>query len=297
MRRVLVARFASALVAAVVLSGAAFAALVNASAPDAKAVVTPVPVPVFGMSPKAFLPLVLVPSSKFTTLPPGSALPSDAQCAARVQHKPENKRVNVTYNATPGDQQLGSDVFSGDDPRAYTEIGIRVTGHFSGTTDEILQWAACKWGVDEDIVRAQAALESWWHQDAKGDWGTDSDRCPPGHGLGVDDPVNHPDTCPESWGLLQIRYPYQVSAWPGMANSSAFEADTAYAIWRACYEGYEGWLNQVDRGRDYGPGDVWGCVGRWYAGRWHTSEAEYYIGRVKDYLNSRIWEQPNFQEQ
>jgi len=296
MRRVLVARFASALVAAVVLSGVAFEALVNASAPDAKAVVTPVPVPVFGMSPKAFLPLVLVPSSNFTTLPPGSMLPSDAQCAARVQHKPENKLVNVVYNATPGDQQLGSDVFSGDDPRAYTEIGIRVTGHFSGTTDEILQWAACKWGVDEDIVRAQAALESWWHQDAKGDWGTDSDRCPPGHGLGVDDPVNHPDTCPESWGLLQIRYPYQVSAWPGMANSSAFEADTAYAIWRACYEGYEGWLNQVDRGRDYGPGDVWGCVGRWYAGRWHTSEAEYYIGRVKDYLNSRIWEQSYFQE-
>ncbi|MBS1245750.1 MAG: hypothetical protein H6R36_405, partial [Chloroflexi bacterium] len=90
MRRVLVARFASALVAAAVLSGTAFAALVNASAPDAKAVVTPVPVPVFGMSPKAFLPLMLVPSSNFTTLPPGSALPSDAQCAARVKRKPEN---------------------------------------------------------------------------------------------------------------------------------------------------------------------------------------------------------------
>ncbi len=164
MKRILVARFASALVAAAVLSGAAFAALVNASALDAKAVVTPVPV--FGMSPRAFLPLVLVPSSKFTTLPPGSALPSDAQCAARVKRKPENKRVNVTYNATPGNQQLGSDIFGGDDPRAYTEIGSRVTGHFSGTTDEILQWAACKWGIDEDIVRAQAAIESWWHQDA-----------------------------------------------------------------------------------------------------------------------------------
>ena len=284
----------SALVVAVVWRGAAFAALVNTSAPDV--VVTPVPVPVFGMLPRAFLPLMLVPSSKFTTLPPGSALPSDVQCAARVQHKPENKPANVVYNATLGNQQLGSGVFSGDDPRAYTEIGVRVTGHFSGTTDEILQWAACKWGVDEDIVRAQAATESWWHQGAKGDWGTNASRCPPGHGLGVDDPVNHSDTCPESWGLLQTRYPYQVSAWPGMANSSAFEVDTAYAIWRACYEGYEVWLNQVDRGQDYGPGDVWGCVGRWYAGRWHTSEAEYYIDRVKDYLNSRIWEQPNFQE-
>jgi hypothetical protein len=292
MRRVLVVLFA--LVATVVLSEVAFAALVNASAPDA--VVTPMPVPVFGMSPRTFLPLVLVPSSKFTTLPLGSALPSDAQCGARVKHKPENKRMNDMYNATPSHQQLGSDIFSGDDPRAYAEVGVRVTGYFSGTTDEILQWAACKWGIDEDIVRAQAAIESWWHQDAKGDWGTDSDRCPPGHGLGVDDPVSHPDACPESWGLLQTRYPYEVSAWPGMANSTAFEVDTAYAIWRACYEGYEGWLNQVDHGQDYGPGDVWGCVGRWFAGRWHTSEAESYIGRVKGYLNDRIWEQPNFQE-
>ena len=296
MRRVLVVL--STLIAAV-LSGATLAAPANASTRDAalaEGVVTPVPVPVFGMSPKAFLPLVLVSSSKFTTLPLGSALPSDAQCAARVRRQPEDRPANVAHNATPGNQQLGSDVFSGDDPRAYSEFGVRVTGYFSGTTDETLQWAACKWGIDEDIVRAQAAVESWWHSDAKGDWGTEAGRCPPGHGLGVDDPVNHPDTCPESWGLLQTRYPYHVSAWPGMASSSAFQVDAAYAVWRACYEGYEGWLNQVGHGQDYAPGDVWGCVGRWYAGRWHTSEAEYYIGRVKAYLNARVWDQPYFQE-
>ena len=40
----------------------------------------------------------------------------------------------------------------------------RVTGNFTGTTDQIIQWAACKWGIDEDIVRAQAAKESGWHQ-------------------------------------------------------------------------------------------------------------------------------------
>jgi hypothetical protein len=289
-RRVLI--LLSVLVAAAGLNGAA-----KATRTDARAlvvVVTPVRVPVFGMSPRAFLPAVLA-QNKLATLPPGSALPSDAQCADRVQHRAENKRVNVTHNATPGNQQLGSDIFSGDDPRAYTEMGVRVTGHFTGTTDEILQWAACKWGIDKDIVRAQAATESWWHQDAKGDWGTDANRCPPGHGLGVDDPTR-PGECPESWGILQTRYPYEQSAWPGMADSTAFEADTAYAIWRACYEGYEGWLNQVERGADYGPGDVWGCVGRWYAGRWHTQPAETYIARVKDYLDARIWEQPYFQE-
>jgi autotransporter family porin len=65
---------------------------------------------------------------------------------------------------------------------------------------------------------------------------------------------------------------------------------------RACYEGYELWLNNVDRGSQYAAGDMWGCVGRWYAGRWHTTAAESYITKVKDYLNQRIWESASFQE-
>jgi autotransporter family porin len=247
------------------------------------------PVPVFGLSPRTFLPIVLR-SPRLATLPPGSALPTDAQCAVRVKAKPENKSINLNYNTTVGHQQLAGDFFGGSDPRANAEIAPRVTGHFTGTTNMILQWAACKWGMDEDIVRAQAAVESWWRQSALGDWGTDPDHCPPGHGLGVDDPISHPGECPESWGLLQTRYPYQISAWPGMADSSAFNVDTAFAIWRACFEGYEWWLNQVERGADYGPGDAWGCLGRWYSGRWHTPEAETYIDKVKSYRDSRIWE-------
>jgi hypothetical protein len=271
------------------MTGAAFAAKPGA------AWLAVTPAPVFGMKRVAFLPVVFG-SSHFMILPPGSALASDATCAASVRRKPENKGVNAAYNATMGHQHLGDDIFSGSDPRANTEIAVRVTGSFTGTTDMILQWAACKWGIDEDVVRAQAALESWWRQSAQGDWGTSADRCPPGHGPGVDDPINHPDECPESWGILQTRFPYESSAWPDVANSTAFEADTAYAIWRACFEGYEVWLNQVDRGRDYAPGDMWGCVGRWYAGRWHTPEAESYITRVKSYLDSRIWESPDFGE-
>jgi hypothetical protein len=266
------------------MTGAAFAAKPGA------AWLAVTPAPVFGLKPVAFLPVVF-DSSHFTILPPGSALASDATCAASVRRKPENKDVNTVYNATMGHQHLGDDIFSGSDPRANTEIAVRVTGSFTGTTDMILQWAACKWGIDEDVVRAQAAIESWWRQWAQGDWGTSA-----GHGPGVDDPINHPDECPESWGILQTRFPYERSAWPGVASSTAFEADTAYAIWRACFEGYEVWLNQVDRGRDYAPGDMWGCVGRWYTGRWHTPEAETYITRVKSYLDSRIWESTDFGE-
>ena len=231
----------------------------------------------------------------FSTLPPGSPLPGDAACAAAVKPAPENKGDNATYNATPGNQGLAADFFNpgSGDPRANTEIAARVSGEFTGTTDEILQWAACKWGADEDMVRAQAAIESWWHQDAKGDWGSDPSRCPPGHGLGVD---GTPGMCPESWGLLQNRYPYEQSAWPGIKTSSAFNADTAYAIWRACFEGYEWWLNDVEQGEVYAAGDAWGCFGRWFSGRWHTAAAEGYIDAVQDYLDQHIWEEPYFQE-
>ncbi len=73
-------------------------------------------------------------------------------------------------------------------------------------------------------------------------------------------------------------------------------ADTAYAIWRACYDGYETWLNTVQAGSVYRAGDAWGCVGRWFAGRWHTAPAQQYIARVRLYLRERIWTQPDFQQ-
>ncbi len=86
-------------------------------------------------------------SDYFSTLPPGSSLPSDSNCASRVKHRSENKGMNASYNVTRGNQSLASDFFgSADDPRANSQIAPRVSGNFTGTTDEILQWNACKWG-------------------------------------------------------------------------------------------------------------------------------------------------------
>ncbi len=231
---------------------------------------------------------------RFTTRPPGAALPSGAQCAlwVRAKHFPENKSANKRANATTG-HSIGTSFFTGDDPRANSRVAPRVDGQFTGTTREILRWAACEWGVDEDLVLAQAAIESWWQQGNLGDWTTDASRCAPGRGLGAD---GKPGQCPESFGILQNRYPYEKPAWPGIATSTAMNADLAYAIWRTCFEGYESWLNTVERGRDYAAGDAWGCVGRWFSGRWHVAGGETYVGRVRDYLNQRIWETPNFQQ-
>ena len=49
-------------------------------------------------------------------------------------------------------------------------------------------------------------------------------------------------------GIMQNRYPFERSAWAGIYNSTAMNADTAFAIWRACFEGYAHWLNTFERG-------------------------------------------------
>jgi hypothetical protein len=41
----------------------------------------------------------------------------------------------------------------------------RVDGQFTGTTDEIIQWAAAKWGLPDNLIRAEAVVESYWYQD------------------------------------------------------------------------------------------------------------------------------------
>jgi hypothetical protein len=213
------------------------------------------------------------------TLPPGSPLPSDAECAARVRPAAEIREVNRVPNATRGA------------PSGASGLLGRVTGNFTGTTDEIIQWAACKWGFDEDIIRAQTAKESWWLQSAMGDRTTDPSGCAPGHEIGKD---GFPGECPESFGVQQVRYPYWGWAFPHAITSTAHNLDAALAARRSCYEGNEVWLNQFERGRDYVGGDLWGCVGLWFSGRWYTPAAESYIQEVKDYLAQRIWTRPEF---
>ncbi|HZQ56819.1 MAG TPA: cell wall-binding repeat-containing protein [Acidimicrobiales bacterium] len=220
----------------------------------------------------------------FSTLPPGAPLPDDATCASEVRATPENRPDNATTNATRGVQKNLTSPYP---------TFARVDGNYAGTTDEIIQWVACKWGIDEDVVRAQASIESWWHQSTLGDWGTDAAACAIGYAIGVD-PSGHPGQCPQSVGLLQVRYPYWTNGFPQVETSTAYNADYAYAAWRACFEGQETWLNTVDRVGTYGPGDMWGCLGVWYSGRWRTSAADGYIAAVQQNLSQRVWEQPDF---
>ena len=231
----------------------------------------------------------------FSTLPPGAALPSGATCASlvRASPSPENRPANERFNATAG-APVGRGFFPQGDSPQISALATRVNGDFTGTTEDILRWAACKWGIDQDIVFAQAAVESWWNQTQLNDWRKDASSCAPGHGLGADGKTGE---CPESFGILQNKYIYLKPAWPGLSTSTAMNADVAYAIWRSCYDGDEVWLNNQPRGKQYAAGDLWGCVGRWFAGSWYTAPADRYIASVKEYMSERIWEQQSFAKQ
>jgi len=220
-----------------------------------------------------------------TTLPPGSALPDGATCRTRVVAAAEIRPQNSVQNATAGHNKNLSGTFK-----------ARVDGNFTGTTDEIIQWVACKWGIDVNIVRAQAAKESYWTQANKGDWTTTASSCPPAHPLGADGLAGQ---CPESYGMLQVRWNYfgppaGFDSWPEAETSTAYNADMAYSSWRDCYEGNYGWLNTVEHTGTYAAGDAMGCVGVWFAGRWKTTEANTYTQAVQDYYNQKIWLEPGF---
>ncbi len=232
--------------------------------------------------------------TRFTTLPPGATLPSESECASRVRRNSwEPRRDNYTANHTiPSAQQITGlapwDADIGQDPKADT-LRRQITGNFTGTTDEIFQWVACKWGIDEDIVRAEAVAESHWYQGQEGDQTNDRRLCPPDTWNGT--------FCYQSYGILQIKYFYFKTSWPMSRADTAFNAEYVYGVIRACYEGWTMYLSErtpTSGYQRYHAGDIWGCIGRWYSGGWYDPGAIDYINSVKAYLANEEWRQPEF---
>ncbi|MGB9280069.1 MAG: hypothetical protein WCB57_08310 [Pseudonocardiaceae bacterium] len=150
----------------------------------------------------------------------------------------------------------------------------RIDGNFTGTTGEILAWGACKWGLDADIVRAVAVQESDWRQSTVGDKSHDPNDC-----VGGATPP-----CPTSFGITQLKHLYLPGSYPLSQRSTAFNVDYYGARIRSCYDGWVTYL-----GGDYGPGDIWHCVGWHWSGYWKDGGAGHYIMRVRHYLDTKPW--------
>jgi hypothetical protein len=214
--------------------------------------------------------------SRFVDSAPGTSLPSGQRCAqlvtsagATAERHPENDEANHR-RAVPGHEydlpRWNRESF-GMDPAAES-FGDRIDGAFEGTTDQIIRWGACKWGFDEDVVRAVAQTESSWRQSVEGDKGADGNFL--------------------SFGLLQVKKSAHSGTFPATQLSTAFNVDYALGYRRACYEGYLLWLART--APNYRAGDAWGCVGHWFSGEWHDGPGDAYIGRVRSNLRDRLWE-------
>jgi hypothetical protein len=204
----------------------------------------------------------------FGLAPLGTSLPrSDAYCASHVLPMAENVPGNASANQDV--PPAGTNFDWG--PSTQTGAGLKanfadVDGDFSGTTGEILEWAACKWGWNQDYAFAEAVVESVWNQ---------------------------AEVSGNSYGILQVSVsqdgdpPSANSGWggyPWVQESTAVDADAQMAYLRACYDGDTPWL-----GNGYQAGDAWGCIGSWFSGDWDSSAAESYISSVQQQLNSQSW--------
>ena len=169
---------------------------------------------------------------------------SDARAArlvdrSRFEPRPANRAAT---HRRPTGAQLRAFRAQSDMPYARY-----VSGRFTGTTDEVIQWAARKWGFAPDLLRAVGTVESWWRMSTVGDNG-------------------------DSFGLFQVRRPFHCDE-PVCAqfrDDAALNADYYGGILRAYYDGRQRWLNTVAR-RERAALSARRCLGlgrRWFSGRW-----------------------------
>jgi hypothetical protein len=216
------------------------------------------------------------PPGQYSTLLPYNAagLPlSEAAAAARVSPVTERIAANATANNTPGPQDTASIPWG----PATTGKGVmwtnylaRATGWFVGTTDEIFSWGCFRWGLDEDLVHAEAVRESSWRQATQGDAGL-------------------------SQSILQIRAARSGSSGPGVNNSwggypwthdsTPLAVDYFCAWFRAALDGH--WPGFPSTSGYALMDFYWGVVGSWYSGQFQTSSQ--YVTNVKNALSGRTW--------
>lgn len=237
----------------------------------------------------------------FPTLAPHAALPSGRQCAMEIragkswEPRPSNAAANQRVPTSVELAEFHLAPIKGS--FAPRDDFARVDGQFTGTTDQILRWGACKWGIDENVVRAEAVAESHWRQDDTGDSSSDVAHCPPGVGFpGAWDGAS----CKLSYGILQMKFT-SFNGWPLSKDSTAFNVDFRLAYQRACMNGDISYLRRQIPAGGYptypnGTTDqmLWGCMGDWFSGSWCDAGALRYIAELKSDLADRTWSKAGF---
>ena len=257
-------------------------------------------------------------SQHFATVSSSASLPTGAQCAAMIPATSENVPANTPFNQImPTAAQLSAYAANGytfDYRDSYAQYQ-RVDGQYTGSTDMIVRWAACKYGIDEDVVRAQGWIESGWLQGGAGDKRTTQAQCVQGSfsalwNTTIGEPdgstVSCPNCCYQSWSLWQTKVYYEWMTWPQIMQSTAFAADYRYADQRACMDGaYTSYYASSGQQPNTYAADIanyqsnpnstntarvlWGCIGMHYSGSWYDSGAQTYISAAQNAMLTQPW--------
>jgi hypothetical protein len=164
------------------------------------------------------------------------------------------------------------------------------------STDDLIQWAAVKWGIPADWVRAQMEVESGWQQSARGDpanvpsaWYS---RFPAQ--ARIPSPLPSSLAAYESMGISEVKWRPDGSADPGSEplrwKSTAFALDLYAAKVRFFYDGNCHWC-----GAGYAPGQAWSSIGGWFEPfPWNNPAQRQYEAKVQRDLAERAWNQAGF---
>ena len=228
----------------------------------------------------------VTPTAHLGNLAPKAALPAESTCATLANQSnfpettPENVNDGTGWNANNQIWTTPSYFYTnaGRDGLAPAVDFAAVNGHYSGSTQDIIRWAACKWGVDEDWAYAETAQETggWTNACAQMHGGS---SCHEGGDCGNPDsnsggespdlsflgfPVTNSSgafvgtsayggqnadgsTCSStwaSWSIIQSKAnSFEWYAWPMLAISTAWGEDYRWAKYRACVNGdYATWF-------------------------------------------------------
>jgi len=169
-------------------------------------------------------------------------------------------------------------------------------GMHDPSTDDLIQWAAHKWGIPEDWLRAQYVEESYWNSFMLGDVTAVSSAWYPR--FPTQARISPGSDVYESMGLAQVRWKPDGSVDAGTEplrwESAAFNIDYQAAMVRFYYDNPEGTRTEWGDS-SYVPCQQWDSIGGWNSPYpWHNAEQARYIGEVQHWLAAQQWRTSSF---
>lgn len=210
---------------------------------------------------KKFIGIVLAVAFLLRALPvlasttgwllPNAALPSASACLAIAENTAYASATEGVTNNTPFNAYVipKADLFgfyqnpNGDDnllasPWRYAGITGNLTTLMgtTPTTDQLIVYYSCLYGIDSDTLKAQAMAESTWNQYTNGDIQTSKANCTNSKGQS---PLWNGTNCITSYGILQDKVggPGLYTAWPYVGQSTGFAVELRTSLTRSCIDG------------------------------------------------------------